>query len=92
MTEAKNLCRLAQFSLGDAGIERSAKLKSRRKKETPLTFEVAELFPRQGDWAEEDYFLLPETNRLVEFPEGSLLMLPITTTHTSEQWANCFTP
>lgn len=31
---------------------------------------VAELFPPQGQWTEEDYFSLPDTNRLVELSEG----------------------
>jgi len=35
---------------------------------------VAELFPPQGEWTEEDYFSLPETNRYVELSEGRLLM------------------
>ena len=59
------------------------KLKAKRKaKEPPLTFEVAELFPRQGEWTEGDYLSLPETNRLVELSEGRLVVLPMpTTTH-----------
>ena len=37
---------------------------------------VAELFPPQGEWAEEDYFALPDTNRYVELSEGTLIMPP----------------
>jgi Uma2 family endonuclease len=41
-----------------------------------LATEVAELWPRQGDWTEESYFALPDTNRLVELSEGKLIMPP----------------
>lgn len=37
---------------------------------------VAELFPPQGEWLEEDYFSLPDTNRYVELSEGRLIMPP----------------
>ncbi len=62
---------------------RSVKLKTKQRvKEPPLTYEVAELFPRQGEWTEEDYLSLPETNRLVELSEGKLVVLPMpTNTH-----------
>jgi Uma2 family endonuclease len=42
----------------------------------PLTVKVAQLFPRQGQWTEADYFALPETNRYVELSEGRLVMPP----------------
>ncbi|MGY4707921.1 hypothetical protein ACVNPS_09275 [Candidatus Bipolaricaulota sp. J31] len=38
---------------------------------------VEELFPPQGQWTEEDYFSLPETNRYLELSEGKLIMPPI---------------
>ena len=41
-----------------------------------VTFQVAELFPAQGEWAESDYFSLPDTNRLMELNEGLLIMPP----------------
>ena len=41
-----------------------------------LATEVAELWPRQGDWTEESYFALPDTSRLVELSEGKLILLP----------------
>ena len=44
-----------------------------------LTIEVAELFPRQGEWTEEAYFSLPDTNRIVELSEGRLIMAPMPT-------------
>lgn len=37
---------------------------------------VAELYPPQGQWTEEDYFSLPDTNRIVELSEGRLIMPP----------------
>ena len=37
---------------------------------------IAELFPPQGQWTENDYFALPDTNRYVELSEGRLIMLP----------------
>lgn len=37
---------------------------------------VAELFPSQGQWTEEDYFSLPDTNRYLELSEGRLIMPP----------------
>lgn len=43
------------------------------------TWDVAYLFPRQGDWGEEDYLAL-DGNRLVEFSEGTLEVLPMPTT------------
>jgi len=41
-----------------------------------LVTELAELFPRQKEWTEEDYFALPDTNRYVELSEGRLIMPP----------------
>lgn len=37
---------------------------------------VAEFYPPQGQWAERDYFALPDTNRYVELSEGRLTMPP----------------
>jgi Uma2 family endonuclease len=39
-------------------------------------WEIAELFPAQGQWNEEDYLAL-ETNRLVEFSHGYVEVLPM---------------
>lgn len=41
-----------------------------------LTTEIAQLWPRQGEWNEADYFALPDTNRFVELSEGKLIMPP----------------
>ncbi len=41
-----------------------------------LAIEVANLYPPQGEWTEEDYFSLPDTNRYVELSEGRLIMPP----------------
>src|SRR5436309_14861705 len=46
-------------------------------------WEVATLFPEQGDWSEEDYLALPG-NRLVELSDGCLEVLPMPT--TLHQW------
>lgn len=43
---------------------------------TAFVLEVAELFPPQGQWTEEAYFSLPDTNRYVELSEGELIMPP----------------
>jgi Uma2 family endonuclease len=42
--------------------------------------EIAELLPRQGDWTEADYlWLTNHTNRLVEFTDGRIEVLPMPT-------------
>ncbi|MEA3345965.1 MAG: Uma2 family endonuclease [Chloroflexota bacterium] len=38
--------------------------------------EIAQLWSPQGQWTEEEYFSLPDTNRLVELSEGELIMPP----------------
>lgn len=44
------------------------------------TWEVAYLFPAQGAWSENDYFALSDrTNRLVEFSDGNVEVLPMPT-------------
>jgi len=48
----------------------------RGKAKKKLTVEVAELYPPQGEWGEEDYFALPDTNRYVELSEGKLIVPP----------------
>ncbi len=41
-------------------------------------WDVARLFPLQGEWTEEDYLTLP-TNHLVEWVEGKVEVLPMPT-------------
>src|SRR4051812_47861507 len=38
------------------------------------TWEIAELYPRQGEWTEDEYLAL-ESNRLIEFTDGVLEFL-----------------
>jgi Uma2 family endonuclease len=42
------------------------------------TWEIARLFPPQGQWSEEEYLAL-DTNQLVEFSDGFLEFLPMPT-------------
>jgi Uma2 family endonuclease len=49
----------------------------RLKRPTP-TYAIAELFPMQGDWTEEEYLAL-DTNRLVELSDGEVEMLEMPT-------------
>jgi Uma2 family endonuclease len=42
------------------------------------TWEVADFFPRQGEWTEADYLAL-DSNRLVELADGRLEVLPMPT-------------
>jgi len=44
--------------------------------EKDLAIEVASLYPPQGEWKEEDYFSLPDTNRYVELSDGRIIMPP----------------
>jgi Uma2 family endonuclease len=59
-------------------------VKKKRRKPDRETFEpepawdIARLFPAQGQWSEEDYFAL-DTNRLVEFSDGFIEVLPMPT-------------
>ena len=43
-----------------------------------LTWEIAELFPAQGEWSEGEYLRL-DTKRLIELSDGRLEMLPMPT-------------
>lgn len=47
-----------------------------QKEQTRLVSEIAELWPLQKEWTEDDYFALPDTNRLIELSEGELIMPP----------------
>jgi Uma2 family endonuclease len=46
--------------------------------------ELAQLWSPQGQWTEEEYFALPDTNRLIELSEGELIMPPHPT-HTHQR-------
>ena len=43
-----------------------------------LTWEIAQLFPAQGHWSEEEYLSL-DTNHLIELSQGQLEVLPLPT-------------
>lgn len=43
-----------------------------------FSWEIAELFPEQGDWLEEEFMRLPG-NRLIEFSERTVIVLPMPT-------------
>jgi Uma2 family endonuclease len=51
------------------------------------TWEIALLYPEQGEWSVEEYLDLP-TNRLVDYAEGRLEFLPMPT--TLHQWITGF--
>jgi Uma2 family endonuclease len=51
---------------------------TRRPLEPELTWEIARLFPAQGDWTEDDYFALDD-NHFVEYADGFLEFLPTPT-------------
>jgi Uma2 family endonuclease len=50
----------------------------RRRGEPEPTWEIARLFPSQGDWSEEEVFALP-TNHFIEYSDGFLEFLPMPT-------------
>lgn len=39
-------------------------------------YEIAQLYPCQGQWSEADYFALPDRNRYVELTEGRIIVPP----------------
>jgi Uma2 family endonuclease len=73
----------------------------RRRAEPEPAWEIARLFPAQGYWSEEDYFVL-DTNRLVELSDGFIEVLSMPTMEHQlivmfladaiRQFANSFTP
>jgi Uma2 family endonuclease len=58
--------------------------------EHPLTYDVALLFPRQGTWSEPDYWALPETNRIIELAEGTLVVPAMPTTEHQDIVGNIY--
>jgi Uma2 family endonuclease len=59
-------------------LKRVKRNRPRALGEPEPTWEIAQLFPAQGDWSEEEYFAL-ETKRLVEYSDGFLEILPMPT-------------
>jgi len=51
-----------------------------RSRRARRTLEIVDLFPPQGQWTEDDYLALPETNRIVELSEGRLVIPDMPTT------------
>ncbi len=47
-----------------------------KNREYEPTWDIVKLFPAQGQWSEEEYLAL-ETNRLVEFSQGTIEVLPM---------------
>jgi Uma2 family endonuclease len=66
------------------GINMATDLRKTKRKairptsEPELTWEIARLFPAQGDWTEEEFFAL-ENNHRVEYSDGFLEFLPMPT-------------
>jgi Uma2 family endonuclease len=48
------------------------------ERETEPTWAIADLYPRQGEWSQEEYLAL-DTNHLVEFSDGYMEFLPMPT-------------
>jgi len=51
-----------------------------KEREEELALGLLQLFPRQGEWTEADFFRLPETNRIIELSKGRLIITPSPTT------------
>jgi len=56
-------------------VEGNEQQEPRSSRGTP-TWEIALLFPEQGEWSEEEYFNL-DTNHLIEYVDGCLEFLPM---------------
>jgi Uma2 family endonuclease len=56
----------------------TAELPGPRSQRGTPTWELAHLFPRQGDWTEEEYFQL-EAEQRIEYLNGCLVFLPMPT-------------
>jgi Uma2 family endonuclease len=59
-------------------LKKNQRKPSRRQSEPELTWEIARLFPAQGDWSEDEYFAL-DSNHFVEYSDGYLEFLPMPT-------------
>ena len=69
---------LAETLTMATGTKRTKPKPVRGPSEPEPTWEIARLFPPQGEWSEEEYFAL-NTNRLIEFSDGRLEFLPMPT-------------
>src|SRR5438034_1176932 len=55
-------------------------IRSSNSSEADYAWQVATLFPAQGEWSEEDYLRLTDgTNRRIELADGRLEFLPLPT-------------
>lgn len=82
-----------RFKKQSAGIETmnsTAARTTRAARQPEPTWEIAHLFPTQGDWSEDEYLAL-DTNRIVEFSNGRLEVLPMPTTSHQMMAAYLFT-
>jgi Uma2 family endonuclease len=59
-------------------LKKTKRKPARRKSGPELTWEIARLFPAQGDWSEDEYFALDSTH-FVEYADGYLEFLPMPT-------------
>jgi Uma2 family endonuclease len=59
-------------------LKKSKRRAFRPTTEPELTWEIARLFPAQGEWSEEEYFAL-DNNHRVEYSDGFLEFLPMPT-------------
>jgi len=59
-------------------LKRTERKAFRATSEPELTWEIARLFPAQGEWSEEEYFAL-DNNHRVEYSDGFLEFLPMPT-------------
>jgi Uma2 family endonuclease len=59
-------------------LKKKQRKPTRRSDEPELTWEIARLFPAQGDWSEDEYFAL-DSNHFVEYADGYLEFLPMPT-------------
>ena len=59
-------------------LRKARRKPDREAAEPEPAWDIARLFPPQGQWSEEDYFAL-DTNRLVELSDGFIEVLPMPT-------------
>ena len=54
---------------------------------------LEEILPPQGEWSEDEYLVLTDhRNRLVEFTDGFLEILPMPTDKRQAIWGSCTSP